>query len=423
MIKPKRSPRFLALLLKQFVNDWDEESLLGDFEETYHYKTRETSESKAKIWYLWHIAKLIPTYIQDSIHWSINMLKNYFKIALRIIKRHKGYSFINILGLALGMAVCILILFFVRYELSFDRHHDHADRIFRIERIWTTPDGSVRGGFCSVAPSFIPFMEEEFPEIEHISRTVDGGNVRVSLGDKHFIENRLFFAEEDIFEIFTLPLIEGDPATALKEPATMVISETMAQKYFGTENPMGKQMKLRDDQLVQVTGVMLDMPPTMHVHYDFLVSYISLKGQPYRGGDYFLGNTNFTDNVTYSYMRLAEGVAIENLQAKIPAFIDKTLGTRKDSDGNTILASQGTSLVLSKVTDIHLHSKYPNELEPNFNISYVRLFTIIAIFVLVIACINFMNLSTARATQRAKEVGLRKVVGANRRILTAQFFR
>ena len=421
MIKRKRSPRFLSFLLKQFVNDFDEESLLGDFEETYHYKAKETSESKAKAWYLWHIAKLIPVYIQDSIRWSINMLKNYFKIALRIIKRHKGYSFINILGLALGMAVCILILFFVRYELSFDRHHNHADRIYRIERIWTTPDGSVRGGFCSVAPSFIPFMEEEFPEIEHIARTVNGGNVRVSLEDKHFIENRLFFAEGDIFEIFTLPLIEGDPATALKEPATMVISESMARKYFGTDNPMGKQMKLRDDQLVQVTGVMLDMPPTMHVHYDFLVSYISLKGQPYRGDDYFLGNTNFTDNVTYSYMRLAEGVDIEDFQAKIPAFIDKTLGTRKDSDGNTVLASQGTNLLLSKVTDIHLHSRYPNELEPNFDIRYVKLFTIIAVFVLIIACINFMNLSTARATQRAKEVGLRKVVGANRRILTAQF--
>ena len=117
----------------------------------------------------------------------------------------------------------------------------------------------------------------------------------------------------------------------------------MAHKYFGTESPMGKQMKLRDNQLVQVTGVMQDMPPNMHVHYDFLVSYISLKGQPYRGDDYFLGTTNFTDNVTYSYMRLAKDADIEALRAKIPAFIDKTLGTRKDSDGTTIMASRGTT--------------------------------------------------------------------------------
>lgn len=419
----RRAPKFLAFLLKQVVSDYDEESLLGDFEETYHYRAGETNGATATAWYLWHIAKLVPAHIKESVRWSGNMIKNYFKIALRIIRRHKGYSLINILGLALGMAVCILILFFVRYELSFDTQHRQADHLFRIERVWMGPDGSLRGGFCSVAPSFIPFMEEEFPEIEQIVRTANAGNVRVSLGDKHFIENRMFFAEEDIFEVFSLPLIEGDPSTALREPGTMVISESMAYKYFGSENPMGKQMKLREDDLVQVTGIMKDMPPNMHVHYDFLVSYVSLRGIPYAGGkdDYYLGTTNFSDNVTYSYMRLSQGADIDALRAKIPAFIDKNLGTRKDSDGNTIRASQSTMLLLTPVTDIHLHSRFPNELEPNFDIRYVRLFTIIAIFVLVIACINFMNLSTARATQRAKEVGLRKVVGANRRLLTSQF--
>lgn len=350
------------------------------------------------------------------------MFKNYLKIAFRNIKKHKGYSFINILGLAIGMTICILILLFVHYELSYDTYHKHADRIYRIERVWLSADGSIRGHLCSVAPSFVPFLEQEFPEVENAARMYDAGNIRISLDEKHFIEDRFYYAEEDIFEVFTISLIQGNAHTALKEPQSLVLSESMARKYFGSEDPMGKQLEVGESGLYQITGIMQDLPENTHVHYDFLASYITLKGAYVRNGnDYFHGMQNFSDNVTYTYMLLAADADIEDIRARIPAFIDKTLGTRSDADGNIIQASKGTLLNLRKVPNIHLHSHTSNELEANFDIRYVTLFTLIAVFVLMIACINFINLSTVQSFQRAKEVGLRKVVGANRRLLITQF--
>jgi len=320
------------------------------------------------------------------------------------------------------MSICILILLFVKYELSYDAYHEHSDHIYRMERQFLQADGSVRGHFGTLAPGFTPHLKEEFDEIEHITRILDSGNTRVIYGEKKFIEDRVFLVEAGIFEIFTIPLIKGDPKTALQEPRSLVLSESMAQKYFGSEDPMGKQLQVRDDTLWQVTGVMEDVPPNTHFHFDFLGSYITLKGAfMRRGDDYFLGTRNFSDNVTYTYMRLAAGVDVNNIRANIPSFIDRTMGTREDADGNIIKSSQGTSILLRPVTDIHLHAHSSGELEPNFDVKYIKLFTLIAVFVLIIACINFMNLSTARATQRAKEVGLRKVVGADRKILTSQF--
>jgi len=353
------------------------------------------------------------------------MFKNYLKIALRNIRRHKGYSFINIAGLAIGMAVCILILMFVRGELSYDTHHEHKDRIYRIERQWFAADGSVRSELCSVAPSFVPLLEEEFPEMEHVVRMFGSGDTLITFGENNFVEERLYFAEHDIFDVFTIPVIAGNQQTALKNPNSIVLSESMAQKYFGDEDPMGKVMKVdssRED--FQVTGVMKDVPENSHIHFDFLASFITLKGRyPYYrdGSDYFFGSTNFSDNVTYTYMRLAGDADSREVAARIPGFLDRHLPTYESESGDIFYPSQWNNLILRKVTDIHLHSHTNNELEANSDIRYVTLFTLIAVFILIIACINFMNLSTARAVKRAREVGLRKVVGANRRLLAAQF--
>ena len=353
------------------------------------------------------------------------MIKNYFKIAWRNIKRQKGYTFINIAGLAIGMAVCILILMFVRDELSYDTHHEHKDRIYRIERQWFAADGSMRGALCSVAPSFVPFLENEFPEMEHIVRMLGTGETLISLGDTNFVEERFYYAEHDIFEVFTIPLIKGDPKTALENPNSLVLSESMALKYFGDEDPMGKLMKVGSSKEgYQVTGIMEDVPKNAHLHFDLLASFITLKGiQTYHrdGSDYFFGTTNFSDNVTYVYMRLAENTDPKEVASRIPGFLDSHLPSAEDDSGNIFKPSQWNNLILRKVTDIHLRSHTNNELEANGDIRYVTLFTLIAIFILSIACINFMNLSTARAVKRAKEVGLRKVVGANRRLLITQF--
>ena len=353
------------------------------------------------------------------------MFRNYIKIAWRNIKRHKGYSFINIAGLAIGMAVCILILMFVRDELSYDSYHEHKDRIYRIERQWFASDGSVRSALCSVAPSFIPYLENDFPEMEHIVRMLGTGEILINVGDTYFLEERFYFTEHDIFEVFTIPLIKGDPQTALENPNSLVLSESMTLKYFRDEDPMGKLMKVGSDrEAYQVTGIMEDVPKNSHLHYDFLASFITLKGRfPYSrdGSDYFFGTTNFSDNVTYTYMRLAENANPEDIAARIPGFLDSHLPEYEDDSGDIIQPHQWNTLLLRNVADIHLHSHTNNELEPNSDIKYVVLFTLIAAFILIIACINFMNLSTARAAKRAKEVGLRKVVGANRRLLSTQF--
>ncbi|MGB2907255.1 MAG: FtsX-like permease family protein [Candidatus Aminicenantaceae bacterium] len=417
-----RPPALLAFLLGQVNTDWNQESLLGDFEETFLWKAQERGRQWANLWYLWHILKLVPAHVFNSIYGSVIMIRNYVKIALRIIKKHKGYSFINILGLGIGMAVCVLILLFVRYELSFDTFHENSDRIYRLERQWLAADGSVRSGFGTLAPGFTPHLEEHFSEMEHIARVLDAGNTRVIYEDKRFIEDRLFFVEDDFFQIFSVAFLRGDPTSALTEPFSLVLTESAARKYFGNADPMGQQLKVRDDSLYQITGIIEDSPSNTHFHYDILASYISLKGvYVRRGDDYFLGTQNFSDNVTYTYMRLAVTSDVAGVQTRIPDFIDRTLGTREDADGNVIRSSQSTTILIRPVTDIHLYSHTSGELEPNFDMKYVRLFTLVALFVLIIACINFMNLSTARATQRAKEVGLRKVVGANRRILTTQF--
>ncbi len=350
------------------------------------------------------------------------MFRNYLKVAWRNIVRKKGFSFINITGLAIGMTVCLLILLFVQYELSYDTYHERPEDLYRLERQWLSPDGSVRGGFASLAPSFVVFLEKEFPEIENAVRIYPIETALASMGDTHYEEKRVYFAEQDIFDVFSIPLIEGDPKTALAEPDGLVISQSIAKKYFRDEDPIGRQIKFDQTYLFQVTGVMEDTPSNSHVHFDFLASYLGLKGLRGSGErDYFHGARNFSDNVTFAYVRFAPGTDPDAVRAKIPGFMDRVLGTRKDKDGNIIPASQGNTILLRKVTDIHLHSHTSKELETNGDIRYVNLFTVIALFVLIIACINFMNLSTARATQRAREVGLRKVVGANRRRLTTQF--
>jgi putative ABC transport system permease protein len=350
------------------------------------------------------------------------MIWNYLIVALRNIRKNKGYSFINIAGLAIGMAVCVLILLYVQDELSFDGYHKHAGRVYRIERAARLEDGSIQAYFCTLAPSFVPFLEKDFPEIEHAVRLYQPANVLLRIGERGFSEERLFFAEEDIFEVFTIPLLKGNPETALKNPGSIVLSRSMARKYFGDQEPMDQEMLLDNRSLLQVTGVMEDSPPNTHIHIDFLVSYISLKGLYGQGeNDYFHGTRNFSDNVTLVYVRLAENASAEAIQAKIPEFLDRNIPTRQDQDGSIIKASERAFLHIRKAKDIHLHSHTTKEVEPNSDIRYVVLFTLVGVFILVIACINFMNLSTARASKRAREVGLRKVVGANRRRLAIQF--
>jgi putative ABC transport system permease protein len=417
-----RLPFFISWLIKGLLCEQKAKYLTGDFEEVYNDIYQERGKVNALRWLWGHVLVSLPPILKRIFYWRINMFNNYVKVAFRNIMKYRGFSSINILGLAIGMAVCLLILLFVRNEFSFDRFHQHRDRIYRAEAHFLAPDGSVRGAFCSLGPSWVTHLENEFPEMEHVVRMYGPGNTRISVGTNHFTEERLFFAEEDIFEVFSISMVKGDPKTALKNPGNVVISKTMAIKYFGNQDPMGKQVKVDNRFLLQVTGVMKDFPSNSHIHPDFLASYISLKGLFGQGeSDYFHGSRNFGDNVAHTYIRLSIQADPEELSSRFPGFIDKTLGIRTDESGRVVRYSQSAKIFLRKVTDIHLHSHTRNELEPNSDIRYVKLFTLIAIFILVIACINFMNLSTARAAKRAREIGIRKVVGASRKLLSAQF--
>jgi len=352
------------------------------------------------------------------------MFKNYLITSWRNILRSKGFSSLNIVGLAVGLTVCFLILLYVRAETSYDAYHAYADRTYRIQNAWLNADGSIQGEFATLAPSYGLLLRNDFPEIERLARIWGPGGTVLKVGDQVFTEERLFFAEPEIFDILSLPLVQGDPATALNDVGSIVLSRSMAQKYFGDKSPMGRNLAVpfMNDRDFRVTGVMEDAPPNTHLHLDFLASYITLKGLSGTGdSDYFLGTRNFSDNVTGIYARLSTRDGGPALQARMPAFLDKHFPARTDDQGRLVKASDSRTLHFQKVKDIHLYSHTRSDFEPGGDIRYVRLFTVIAFFILAIACVNFINLSTAHGVKRAKEVGLRKVVGAARRTLAVQF--
>ncbi|MFC2139331.1 FtsX-like permease family protein [Bacteroidota bacterium] len=419
MITP---PKILNAILAWVVDYREKENLTGDFSEVFSSIAAEAGYTKAIGWYLLQILKLIPVSIIESIIWSLAMFNNYFKIAFRNMLKQKSYSLINISGLALGIAVTILILLYVRAELSYDTFNEKADRIYRLERQSLNADGAVRYQGITLAPSFTIYLEKDFPEFEHIAR-IYRTQTRVECGEKNFAEDNIFFAEDDIFEIFTLPMIKGNPKTALTSPFSIVISESIARKYFGNEEAMGKELLIWEDAY-HVTGIIKDTPVYSHIHFDMIPSYLSLRGI---GGsynikdDYFLGGDNFSDNVTFTYALISENADVSNLYSRIPEFLDRNVPQFTLGDGRIVDVSQLISIGFRNILDIHIRSGGDTDIEPITNTAYITLFTLVAVFILIIACINFINLSTARGTKRAKEVGLRKVVGAARSSLIKQF--
>ncbi len=341
------------------------------------------------------------------------MIKNYLIIAYRNIVRQKIYSFINVFGLATGMAATILILLFVNHELSYDKYHENSDRIVRVTRAWKNIDGETSLHLGNVAPPFGPLLKNDFEGVVlNAVRFLNNNPLITSKSDK-FQENRFFFVDEDVFEVFSWEMITGDPATALKEPNSLVITASTAKKYFGDEDPMGKVLNYDNLVDMKVTGVIEDVPDNSHFTFDFLCSFQTVE-------DFFgLENLmqNFGSNNYTTYLLLPENYDYNELQAQLGGFLNNHL----QPASNGTMPEDYNELTLWPVTSIHLHSHLDSEIEANGNISYVYIFTAIAFLTLIIACINFMNLSTARSSKRAKEVGLRKVMGAVRTSLIRQF--
>ncbi len=332
------------------------------------------------------------------------------------MRRHRGFTFINLFGLAVGLTCCLLIALYIRQELSYDTYHQNADRIYRVTRNFSDPDGNVNLHLANVAPPFGPLLKNDFPDIQHVARTLQTNTLLAVNQERVFNEQEVFFAEPEFFKIFTVPVQQGNPDKALAEPYSIMLTEKMAKKYFPEQNPMGQVLRLNNQFNVKVAGVYESFPVNSHFHPDFLVSFTTLEDSTIYGKQNLL--TNWGNNAFNTYLLLPQNYPIKNLEAQFPAFIDRHM---TDDPSNPVKPSAWTKLFLQKLTDIHLRSHLDSELEPNGNITNVYLFSAVALFILIIACINFMNLSTARSSLRAKEIGLRKVMGATQSTLIRQF--
>ncbi len=355
----------------------------------------------ANLWYWLQILSSFPSFVLNSIYWGFVMFHNYFKVSLRNIRRHKGFSFINIAGLALGVACCLLISLWVLDELSYDKFHTHTDQLYRVES-----DQDYSGRIMHTVSSPVPLsaaLEEEVPEVQFATRFTRFGGLQLSFDETSFFEQNVRSADPSFFQMFSFPLLKGDPLTALQEPFSIVISERMAQKYFGDKDPLGQVILAENKFEMIITGVIQKPPSNSTIQYDWIVPFVFVDQNLRRMPE------GWADAIS-NFVLLREGSSVPEVNRKLNELIHKYKG-----------AEIKTSYLLNPLKRLRLFA-IMGEGEIVGNIMYVYIFSIIAFLVLLIACINFMNLSTARSAIRAREIGLRKVVGAQRGHIIRQFF-
>jgi putative ABC transport system permease protein len=333
------------------------------------------------------------------------MLKNYLRVAFRNLWRHKGFSLLNILGLTIGMSACFLIFLYVKFELSYDDFHSKGARIYRIVTDIINPSETIH--FSVAAPAMPTAAKHDFPEIEKAVR-FDPGSVLVRKGDDIKIqEDNVGYADSTFFEVFDFPLLKGDPVKALREPNSIVLSETAAKKYFGSADPMGQHLLLSEEgNIGTVTGLMKDMPENTELKADMLIASYSGAADSNR-------DKNWGGFGDFSYFLLKPNTDARALEKKFPAFLQRHIGGMMKEINQTYIYK------LEPLKDVYLKSTYGGTVSGSMTNVYV--FSIVGVFILLIAGINFVNLTTARSTERAREVGIRKVVGAERQQLTGQF--
>ena len=402
----KKAPdsRLLNRLLRG-VLPWDhylEKS--GDLEEAYRHLQEERGSIRAGIWYAFQVLLTVKLFIFESVYWRTVMFGNYFKVALRNILRHKGFSVINLFGLAVGMAVCILILLWVWDETSYDKFHENIDELYRVVEHQNYTSGSMFP--VAVTPNTIgPALKDDYPEVLEFARLRVFTGVLVEYQDKAFYEDGICLADPSIFDIFTFPLLEGNKATVLPGMESVVISERMAKKYFRNDDPLGKTITLLNNMDMIISGVMKDIPENSHLQFDFLAHFDIIPKK-------FGWGQGWHNNNYYTYVLLQKNSDVERLGAEVFEYFQK------------IGQQSGTKFLLQPVKDIHLRSYFAIDIygATQDRSIYVYVFSVVALIVILIACINFMNLSTARSAIRAKEVGMRKVVGGKRPDIIRQFF-
>jgi putative ABC transport system permease protein len=343
------------------------------------------------------------------------MLRSNFLTAFRSLVKNKVYTLIDVFGLALGMACTILIILYVRDELTYESQHQHAENIYRVITLGQVGDNEI-----NTANSSLPLgnvLKQEFPFVKQFVRVKGGWSMSINYEKDAYNEDRFYFVDSSIFEVFTIPFLRGNPATALNRPNTVVITESIAKKYFGNDDPMGKRIKGENDMEFEVTGIVKDVPVNTHFKYDFLASYTTR-------GEHNSQNLFNVDCMTY--ILTEDGYDPADFPEQFKTIVEKYMAPQLErfmgqSYYEIMSGGNRWDHVLQPIRDIHLRSHLEDEHEANSDIKYVYIFSIIAIFILLIACINFMNISTARAATRAKEVGIRKVTGASKGQLVGQF--
>ena len=347
------------------------------------------------------------------------MFKNYLKTAYRSLLKNKIYSIINILGLAVGIACCIFIALYIRHESSYDQFFESSDRIHRIalERIY--PD-RIRL-FASSPVTLAPTLIDNYPEVEvatRLHRLFFQQEVPVHIADQAFIETKYYYADSNFFKVFALEFLEGNPTTALNAPDKVVLTEKTARKFFGNQSALNKTFQSGNNNDYIVAGVIKGLPENSHLDFDLIGSIHSL------GFIQNAINTNSWINPwVYTYAKLKEGVSADIFEGKLPQMVDQygqaDIANRLGVDYSTL--GHRFNYFFQPVTDIHLHSNLDLEVKPTSNITFLYLLGVIALFILLLSAINFINLTTARSSERAREVGVRKVVGSSKQLIIGQF--
>jgi putative ABC transport system permease protein len=429
--QPERQPpRWADRLLELFVSPHLLEYVQGDLHEDFHKQVAQVGLTRARHAYIWAVLHcLTPFFVKRQktvlqkveLHYNNEypkplltaMLSNYLTIAFRNLWRHKAFTTINIVGLAVGLATCLLIVVFVLHELSYDRYHANANRLYRMTLQSRLGESDFHYAYTSEPAG--KALLDEVPAVEAVTRLRDDGDMLVKHDHDTFKEGRIAFVDTNFFSFFTIPLVKGSAANALVDPQTLVLTETTARKYFGEADPIGQTLSMGKLGLFRVTGICTDIPSNTHFHYDMFGSFPSVNQ-----------GTKWVASGAYVYLRLREGNTIQQVEAQTQGFVGKYVAPEiKEFLGLTFpeFLQKGNQIGFGfqPVTDIHLYSDLDDEMEANSNIKYVYVFSAIALFILLLACINFMNLSTAGSAGRSKEVGIRKVMGSERKQLVSQF--
>ena len=421
----QKPPRISEHLLSWLLSD-DLQTPLGDFEEYFHELSTRQGLREARLWYRVQVLKLLPIRLYEKTLWSIVMLKNYFRSAYRNLYKNPFFSSLNVFGLAIGIVGCLLILLYIAHENSYDNMHENGDRIYRIN--WDYNWNETEGISPGTPPPLAQFLVNNLPEIEEVTRIYNVPDRVVQRGAVYFNETAIFAADSTFFDVFSFDLMQGDPKTALVQPGSVILTERTARKYFGTSEAVGQTVQIgkkqqawhgTDNDAFIVTGVLRDIPANSHVQFDILTSINS-----HSIVEHFDWSWIWMQVTTYALLKESADVTqIEQRLASLVANVVPASFERVGFSYEDLITSGGRwDFVFQPLSNVYLGStSIGNRLGPSGNNTYLQILIIVALFILTLACINFMNLSTARSVRRAKEVGVRKTLGSLRKDLVGQF--